>query len=59
MDTTEKASLVSGAVDAVGNVSAVTREAPVSSLKRWAKFLNTHDPIREAQKYDDILTRNC
>ena len=57
-DTVEEAPLVAEAGDAVENVSAVTREAPVSSLERGVRFLNpTHEQIKQAQKDDDILNQ--
>ena len=57
-DTIEETPLVAEAVDAVENVSAVTREAPVSSLERGVRFLNpTHEQIEQAQKDDDILNQ--
>ena len=57
-DTVEETPLVAEAVDAVENVSAVTREAPVSSLERGVRFLNpTHEQIKQAQKDDDILNQ--
>ena len=57
-DTIEETPLVAEAVDAVENVSAVTSEAPVSSLERGVRFLNpTHEQIKQAQKDDDILNQ--
>ena len=57
-DTIEETPLVAEVVDAVGNVSAVTREAAVSSLERGVRFLNpTHEQIKQAQKDDDILNQ--
>ena len=57
-DTIEETPQVAKAGDAVENVSAVIREAAVSSLERGVRFLNpTHEQIKQAQKDDDILNQ--
>ena len=57
-DAIEETPQVARAGDAVENVSAVIREAAVSSLERGVRFLNpTHEQIKQAQKGDDILNQ--